>query len=126
MTFRTHLVAMATAVMIAGSAATAQAGSIVRLMPDAAAGLSSASQDLQPVHNWRRNFNHTPVRRLNLTANQVRRILRHKGFNRIRFTDRSGRIYRLYARTRHGQRVRLVVSARNARIIRWEPIYRIY
>jgi hypothetical protein len=51
-----------------------------------------------------------------LTPQQVRRILRSRGYEDIRFVDRRGDIYRARAE-RNGRDFRLVVNAFNGRIL---------
>ena len=52
-----------------------------------------------------------------VSPREVRRILRHRGFNEIRFLDRQGRIYVARAEDRRGRDYRIIVSARNGAII---------
>ena len=126
MTKRLPMVAALAAVALATSVGLAEAGSIIHRADQPLAGESRRAGDLIPAHSWHRHWNHGPVQRLNLTPNQVRRILRQRGYRHMRFTDRRGRIYRLRALSPRGYPVRLVVSARNARILRREFIYAIY
>jgi hypothetical protein len=52
-----------------------------------------------------------------LSAQEVRRILRHRGYRDISYLDRRGTIYQVHARDYRGRRVGLVVSARNGAIL---------
>lgn len=52
-----------------------------------------------------------------LSPQQVRRILRDKGFRQIQYLDRRGTIYQVRAVNHRGHRVALVVSARNGAIL---------
>ncbi len=52
-----------------------------------------------------------------LSAKEVRRILRHRGYRDISYLDRRGTIYQVRARDYRGRRVGLVVSARNGAIL---------
>jgi hypothetical protein len=52
-----------------------------------------------------------------LSASEVRRILRHRGYRDISYLDRRGSIYQVRARDYRGRRVGLVVSARNGAIL---------
>ncbi len=52
-----------------------------------------------------------------LSAKEVRRILRHRGYRDISYLDRRGSIYQVRARDYRGRRVGLVVSARNGAIL---------
>ena len=52
-----------------------------------------------------------------LTPREVRQVLRDNGFRQIRYLDRRGRVYEARATNRHGQRVGLVISARNGAIL---------
>lgn len=52
-----------------------------------------------------------------LSASEVRRILRHRGYRDISYLDRRGSIYQVRARDHRGRRVGLVVSARNGAIL---------
>jgi hypothetical protein len=61
-----------------------------------------------------------------MTPRQVRRSLRHRGFDRIRFTDTQGRIYRARATNRRGRRVALTIRSRDARIVEMHRIRRHY
>ena len=52
-----------------------------------------------------------------LSASEVRRVLRHRGYRDIIYLDRRGSIYQVRARDYRGRRVGLVVSARNGAIL---------
>ena len=52
-----------------------------------------------------------------LSPQQVRRILRDRGFRQINYVDRRGTIYQVRAVNRRGHRVALVVSARTGAIL---------
>ena len=52
-----------------------------------------------------------------LTPREVRAVLRDRGYREIRYVDRRGRIYEVRATDARGQRVGLVVSARNGAIL---------
>jgi hypothetical protein len=61
-----------------------------------------------------------------MTPRQVRRSLRHRGFDRIRFIDTQGRIYKARATNRRGRRVALTIRSRDARIVEVRRIGRRY
>lgn len=52
-----------------------------------------------------------------LSPNEVRRVLRGQGYRGINYLDRRGRIYEVRATNRRGNRVGLVVSARNGSVL---------
>jgi hypothetical protein len=52
-----------------------------------------------------------------LTPQEVRRVLRDKGYRQINYVDRRGRIYEVRATNHRGHRVGLVVSARNGAVL---------
>lgn len=53
---------------------------------------------------------------------EIRRSLRHRGFHRIRIVDARGPVYIVKARGWRDQGVRLVVDARNGRILKRRPL----
>ncbi|ERP86030.1 hypothetical protein Q669_16590 [Labrenzia sp. C1B10] len=53
---------------------------------------------------------------------QIRRSLRHRGFDHIKILDRRGPMYIVRAKGWRGMPVRLVVDSRNANIVRSHPI----
>jgi len=59
-----------------------------------------------------------------LSPRQVRRSLRHRGFDHIRFTDAHGRIYKARATNPRGRRVVLTIRSRDARILEVRRIRR--
>ena len=74
----------------------------------------------RPVRDWYyqpRDYRRWDYAHYRMTPRQVRRSLRHRGFEHIRFTDTRGRIYRARATGRHGKRVTLTIRSRDARII---------
>jgi hypothetical protein len=79
-------------------------------------GRPNAIQDYRPGHGygWQRDRHHEQHR---LSAKEVRRILRHRGYRDITYVDRRGSIYQVNARDYRGRRVGLVVSARNGAIL---------
>lgn len=69
-------------------------------------GPGNPGYDPRPVHYGRW-----------LMPQQIRRILRRQGYQDIEIAGRRGRIYVAYATNRIWERLRLVVSARNGRIL---------
>lgn len=59
-----------------------------------------------------------------LGPRQIRRSLRHRGFHGIKIVNRRDRVYIVHARGWRGFPMRLVVDARNARILRSKPVGR--
>jgi hypothetical protein len=59
-----------------------------------------------------------------LRPRQIRRSLRHRGFHKVRILDRRGPVYIVKARGWQGKRLRLVVDARTAQIVRIRPMHR--
>jgi hypothetical protein len=69
-------------------------------------------------YNWDRDngdrgYRHT---RRHLSPQEIRWILRDRGYRNIRFYDRQGSVYEVHAR-KHGQPYYLVVSARSGEIL---------
>ena len=65
-------------------------------------------------HRWR-DRDHRQQR--TLSPQEVRRILRGKGYRQINYVDRRGNVYQVRATTERGRRVGLVVNARNGVIL---------
>lgn len=65
-------------------------------------------------HRWR-DRDYRPQR--TLSPQEVRRILRDKGYRQINYVDRRGNIYQVRATTERGRRVGLVINARNGAIL---------
>jgi len=61
-----------------------------------------------------------------MAPRQIRHILHRRGYHRIKFLDRRGRVYVIHARGWRGRPMHLVVDARNARILRSRPLGRHY
>lgn len=59
-----------------------------------------------------------------LSPSQIQRALARHGFTRVSFVDRTAYVYRVSATDYRGHRVRLVVSARDGRILQWERVRR--
>lgn len=59
-----------------------------------------------------------------LSPQQVRRVLRQRGFDHIRFIDRQGSVYVARAQDWRGRAVRVVVSARSGAILDVDRIHR--
>lgn len=81
----------------------------------------------QPAQNWNyrpRDYNRRDYARYRMTPRQIRRSLRHRGFDHIRFTDTRGRIYRARATGYRGKRVALTIRSRDARILEIHRIRR--
>ena len=68
-----------------------------------------------------RRWNYADYR---MTPRQVRRSLRYRGFDHIRFTDAHGRIYKARATGPRGRRVALTIRSRDARILEIHRIRR--
>jgi hypothetical protein len=79
-------------------------------------GRPAVVHDYRPGHgyDWKgRGHGHHHT----LSAKEVKRILRHRGYRDITYLDRRGTIYQVRARDYRGRRVGLVVSARNGAIL---------
>ena len=75
----------------------------------------------QPAGHWndrRRNDRRWDYAHYRMTPRQVRRSLRRRGFDHIRFTDTQGRTYQARATGPRGRRVALTVRSRDARILK--------
>jgi len=59
-----------------------------------------------------------------MSPRQVRRLLKHRGFDHIRFTDTQGKIYRARATGPRGRYVALTIRSRDARILEVQRIHR--
>ncbi len=92
--------------------------------PSGAAGLSlefgSPAQQILPVQDGGRGYEGRWFRAFRggaLSAGEVRRALRQKGFRNIDHLDRRGRIYQVQVTDYRGRRFGLVVSAKNGGIL---------
>ncbi len=86
-----------------------------------------SSDSYRPVHG--RNYRPQEYRRRDyayyrMTPRQVRRSLRHRGFQHIRFTDARGQLYRARATGPRGRRVAMTIRSRDGRIVKLHRIRR--
>jgi hypothetical protein len=110
-TIAAALVALATA-----AAAPANAGSLTVSVGDGAAALTIANP--APRHwgpGWQHGWN--PGWHRTLSPQEVRRVLRDRGFREIRYLDRRGTIYQVHAVDYRHKHIGLIVSARNGSIL---------
>ena len=70
----------------------------------------------RPGFGWSDNGHGHQMRRHRLSTQEVRWILRDRGYRNIRFLDNRGPVYELRAR-KHGDAFYLVVSARSGEIL---------
>ena len=73
--------------------------------PNASLVIQAGQRDWRPAH-----FR-------TLSPQDVRKVLRHRGYREIRYIDRKGAVYQVRAEDRRGRDYRLVVSARSGAII---------
>ena len=96
-------------------------GALAGSVPAKADSLSFSFQVGVPtvVHDYRYDWDRKGYdhHRHTLSAKEVRRVLRSRGYRDITYVDRRGSTYQVHARDYRGRRVGLVVSARNAAII---------
>ncbi len=123
MSIQKTLVAGVVALTALAAGAPAQAGSLTFGIYGEHGGVTFRSGDDYrpvPVHDWRdwrrydRRWDYGYYR---MTPRQVRRSLRRRGFDHIRFIDNRGRIYRATARSPRGGRVVLTIRSRDAEIV---------
>ncbi|HWT30092.1 MAG TPA: hypothetical protein VN240_03595 [Propylenella sp.] len=80
-------------------------------------GAPTAVHDYRPADRDRWYHDDYDRQRHTLSAKEVRRILRNRGYRDISYVDRRGKIYQVHARDYRGRRVGLVVSARSGAIL---------
>ena len=93
----------------------ALAGLVAAVPANAGSGVSVQIEVGGPTHGHYYSDHRRPERML--SPQQVRRILRDRGFRQINYVDRRGKIYQVRAVTRRGDRVALVVNARTGAIL---------
>ena len=111
-TLAAGLVAISALIAVPASAATlgidfTQRGPVVTID-------SGRGYDHRPGHGrWDRDRHQVRY----LSANEVRRILRSRGYRNIQYVDRNGSVYRARAVDFRGRMVALTINARNGVIL---------
>jgi hypothetical protein len=102
-------------ISLAALAAPAEAASLT-VTP---AGVHVQVGAVGPVHDYgyRPGYPYGYGRYDLLTPQEVRQVLRHRGYRDINYVDRDGAVYQVRATDYRGRRVGLVVSARSGAII---------